>query len=189
LAKDEQQRPRGHSSIGGGVDAQVLAEREEGALASVLTLQKLKDEQSDIRLRVFLARRVIDHDDDREEISTLIVEDIEAIGAAPPREVGQWTPAMRLFHDAVLEALADHGVQRTIGLSGPKVWMVDPQKVRDVFYRRYAAAEGGDKAPHTKRKAFNRKLQEALNKRLICAEQTDGGEFVWLPDGARGPAA
>jgi hypothetical protein len=45
LANDR--RMRGHSSLGGGVDAQILCAGQEGALEAAPTVVKLKDEASD----------------------------------------------------------------------------------------------------------------------------------------------
>jgi RecA-family ATPase len=42
----DDKRMRGHSSLGGGVDAAILCERHEGALEATLTIVKLKDEAS-----------------------------------------------------------------------------------------------------------------------------------------------
>jgi streptomycin 6-kinase len=41
-------RGRGHSRLSGALDAQILWERAEGNLASTSTLQKLKDDASDV---------------------------------------------------------------------------------------------------------------------------------------------
>ena len=40
----------------------------------MLTLQKLKDDASDVRLSARMSRIVIGYDEDGEEISTLVVE-------------------------------------------------------------------------------------------------------------------
>jgi hypothetical protein len=80
LADDK--RMRGHSSLGGGVDAQILCERQEGPLEATLTLVKLKDEASDVRFLARLCRVVLGHDEDGDEVSTLIVESIEEVGAS-----------------------------------------------------------------------------------------------------------
>jgi hypothetical protein len=64
-------RLRGHTSLAGALDAQILCERKENEDRAVLTLQKLKDDTSSVCLLARLARVVVGHDEDREEISTL----------------------------------------------------------------------------------------------------------------------
>ena len=48
LADDK--RLRGHTSLHGGADAQLLTERNGGELATTLSVEKLKDEEDGIKL-------------------------------------------------------------------------------------------------------------------------------------------
>ena len=64
----DDKRMRGHSSLNGALDAQILCERKEGELAATLTLQKLKDDASDVRLSARMSRIVIGYDEDGEEL-------------------------------------------------------------------------------------------------------------------------
>ena len=73
----DDKRMRGHSSLNGALDAQILCERVDGDLAATLTLQKLKDDASDVRMLARLSRVVIALDEDDDEISTLVVDAIE----------------------------------------------------------------------------------------------------------------
>lgn len=80
---------RGHTSLVGGVDATILVERKVKTFSTILPLQKLKDEASNLALTAHLARVVIANDEDGEEVSTLIVDRIEdgretAKSAKPP---------------------------------------------------------------------------------------------------------
>ena len=74
VGEGAQKRMRGHSSFHGALDAQILCEAQKGDLAATLTLQKVKDDASDIRLIAHLVRVVVGQDEDGEEISTLIVD-------------------------------------------------------------------------------------------------------------------
>jgi hypothetical protein len=74
LADD--QRLRGHSSLHGALDAQILCERQKGTLSTDLKIQKLKDEDADRTFSATLSRVVIGHDEDGDEVSTLIVESV-----------------------------------------------------------------------------------------------------------------
>ena len=62
LADDK--RLRGHSSLLGALDALILSERKEGELSAVLTLQKLKDDEFNVKLTAHLSRIVIGQDED-----------------------------------------------------------------------------------------------------------------------------
>ena len=73
----DDKRMRGHSSLNGALDAQILCERVDGDLAATLTLQKLKDDASDVGCSARLSRVVIALDEDGDEISTLVVDAIE----------------------------------------------------------------------------------------------------------------
>lgn len=55
----------------------ILAEREEGALAAVLTVKKLKDEEDGQKITVRLVRVSIGVDEDGEDISTLVVQSVD----------------------------------------------------------------------------------------------------------------
>jgi hypothetical protein len=49
----------------------------QGELATVLTLKKLKDDEDGVKFTAHLARVLIGHDEDGDEISTLIVDKVE----------------------------------------------------------------------------------------------------------------
>ena len=55
----DDRRMRGHSSLNGALDAQILCEHVDGDLAATLTLQKLKDDASEVRMCARLSRIVI----------------------------------------------------------------------------------------------------------------------------------
>jgi hypothetical protein len=58
---------RGHSSFAGGADAILLCEHSDSALSARLTLQKLKDEASNVCLFASLARVTVGTDEDGDE--------------------------------------------------------------------------------------------------------------------------
>jgi hypothetical protein len=183
----DDKRTRGHSSLLGGVDAQILAERKEGALSATITLQKLKDEASSIKLTAHLVRIVIGQDERGDEVSTLIVDRIEdgaeaAIGAKPkavPR-------SQRLLIDVVSAALAEAGEAiRPFGISGPLVTAIPESAARTRYYARIAeqAEPGEDKRTlqDRQKKAFKRAIVPALKSKILMACERDGTRFLWLP--------
>lgn len=185
----DDKRTRGHSSLLGAVDAQILCERGTGSMSTTLTLQKLKDEESNIALRADLRRVVVGADEDGEEISTLVVERIE--DAAPKVEnatsrVKTVPAAQRLLMAMVAEAIEEDGETfRPFGSSGALVRGVDDKKARERVYRRIAETaepgEDADKLAERQRKAFNRSIADAIKAQRLMATERNGRRFVWLP--------
>jgi len=136
----DDRRMRGHSSLNGALDAQILCERVDGDLAATLTLQKLKDDASEVRLRARLERVVIAHDEDGDEVSTLVVdaiEDVEPAASAPRARTVP--PSQRLLMSVVAEAIEDAGEAfRPFGAGGPLVRVVADDLVRGRYYARIA---------------------------------------------------
>jgi hypothetical protein len=73
----DDQRLRGHSSLNCAMDAQILCERVDKSLVTHLTLQKLKDDEDDVRLRAKLSLNILRYDEDLDPVSTLVVDSIE----------------------------------------------------------------------------------------------------------------
>lgn len=186
LADD--QRMRGHSSLHGALDAQILCERVKGTFTSTLTLQKLKDETSDRTFMANLSRIVIGHDGDGDEISTLVVdsiveEDAKALAGTTKQVV---PPSQRLLMEVVQDALAEEGADfRPYGLQGPLVRAVPDGAIRARYYARIAeeagADEDADKLSERQRKAFNRSIEAALKATALMAQKRDRRRFIWLP--------
>ena len=183
----DDRRMRGHSSLNGALDAVFLCERREGELAATLTLQKLKDEASDVRLEARLSRVVIAHDDDGDEISTLVVDSIEdaELQASAPR-AKSIPRSQSLLVETIKEAIDDAGESfKPFGASGPLVRGVDDGKVRERYYSRIAEIPKDDDTPKKladrQRQAFNSAIKRVLDAKLICAAGKDGRRFLWLP--------
>jgi hypothetical protein len=182
----DDRRMRGHSSLIGGVDAQILCERKEGALSTSLTLQKLKDEASSVKLTAHLGRVVIGQDEDGDDISTLIVERIEdgAEGEAgkKPKTIPR---AQRLLMDMVALALDEAGETFRPFADGPLVRAVAESAARSRYYARIAeqAEPGEDKRTILERqgKGFRRAIEAALKSTILVAKERNGERWLWLP--------
>lgn len=183
----DEKRMRGHSSLGGGVDAQILCERQEGALEATLTVIKLKDNSSDVRFTARLSRIVIGHDEDGEEISTLIVDGVDEAQLASSAPVAKSIPkSLRLLMDVVAEALSESGIEiQAFGASGPKVRAVAESHIRKRYFDRLAEQAEPDedkgKLYDRQRQAFRRAIKSALDARNLVAEDKNGERFLWLP--------
>jgi hypothetical protein len=73
---DVQGRPRGWSGLPAALDVQILCERKIGEMSAVITIQKLKDEPSGVRLAAHLERVVLGVSKTGREVSTLIVDQV-----------------------------------------------------------------------------------------------------------------
>jgi hypothetical protein len=182
----DDRRMRGHSSLNGALDAQILCERVDGDLAATLTLQKLKDDASEVRLRARLERIVIGHDEDGDEISTLVVdaiEDVESIKIEKPKAVPR---AQRLLMSVIVEAIDEAGeTLRPFGASGPIVRAIFDDVARRRFFARIAEQaepdEDKEKLFDRQRKGFKRSIEAALKTESLMAIEKSGRRLLWLP--------
>jgi RecA/RadA recombinase len=186
LADDE--RLRGHGSLHGGADAELLTERPNGKLTVVITLKKLKDEEDSIKLTVRLDRIVIAQDEDGDDISTLVVGGIEhgAVAAIKDKAPKKIPESRRLLMDMITQAVAEAGQDGFRSFAdGPLVRAVHDEAVRSRYYARIAERAGPlddpDLLAERQRKAFNRAVEAALKAKSIFARADDGRRFLWLP--------
>jgi RecA/RadA recombinase len=186
LGEDAQRRMRGHSSFHGALDAQILCDRREGENATTLTLQKLKDDASEVRLTASLTRVVVGLDEDDEEASTLIVNDVtEADAPAATPRAPKVPPQQRLLNDIVVLALDEVGENMSpFGGEGPTVRAVFDETVRERYYAAIAekAAPGDDpdKVAERQRRAFNRAVADMLKAKRLVAREVRGRRMLWL---------
>lgn len=184
LADDK--RMRGHSSAVGAMDAQILVERRPGEMSTTLTLQKLKDEASNVMLAAHLSRVVIGRDEDGDDVSTLIVDRIEDTEAAPKASAPKSVPAsQRLFMDVVAQALDEAGEPFELSSEGRIIVAVNDETVREKYYARIAEKPRPDDTPKRladrQRQAFNAAVKANLNAKRIVAGSRKGERLLWLP--------
>ena len=184
----DEKRMRGHSSFAGGADALLLCERGEGELSAHLTLQKLKEEASNICLAVTLTRLVMGEDEDGDETSTLVVENVEpaSLGAAKGASAKRVPPSLRLLIEIVAQAEDEAGETLRPWPDGPSVKAVSDDEVRARYYARVAEQAGlGDdpsKLAARQRQAYRRSVKSALDAKLLIAALQNDVRFLWLPD-------
>jgi len=181
----DDQRLRGHSSLHGAVDAQILCERNKGTRTTDLKLQKLKDEDGDRVFTAGLARLVLDVDEDGDEITTLVVETItedNAPKAAKPKEK-RIPPNMRLLMDVIVFVTDSAGFEFKPYANGPAVRAATEHTIRAEYYRRIAErAEPGedqDKLADRQKTAFRRAINGALDKKLVAASDHNDERAIW----------
>jgi hypothetical protein len=120
-------RPRGWSGLGPALDVQILCERPEGEMRTVLTVQKQKEEADGICFEARLSRVVIATTANGKETSTLIVEDVWKVNPAAQPATDKRPEATILRHELLdaYDRLADAGFDTAKG----------PAKVRIVAVR------------------------------------------------------
>ncbi|MGJ0508413.1 MAG: AAA family ATPase [Methylocystis sp.] len=182
----DDRRMRGHSSLLGALDAAILCERVEGDIAATLTLAKLKDDTSDVKLIARLDRIVIGHDEDGDEISTLVVDSVEdATDAAPKARAPVVPPSQRLFMEVTSQAIDELGETFRPFPTGPLVRAVSDEIVRERYYTRIAEKpKEGDtakKLADRQRQAFNSAIKKNLDAKRLVAGERNGGRVLWLP--------
>jgi hypothetical protein len=175
---NDAKRMRGHSSLYAGSDAVILCERQIGELSSTLTLQKLKDDESNITFRAQMSRVVIGHDEDGDEISTLVVDRIDEFSAVE-RETA--TKKRRPLPAAAKNALT--ALRMAIGKLGaaPPPHDMVPVGIKAVTldqWREHAFRLGisGSEDERARKTAFNRAFDKLTEEKKIAAWD----EHVWI---------
>jgi hypothetical protein len=183
-AKD---RPRGWSGLPPALDVQILSERTAGELSATLTIQKLKDEPSGIRFVARLERFVLGVSKSGREVSTLIVDGVEEVGAQTSTTARARTPkSARLLMAAIAEALDSHGTDiRPFGDEGPIVRAVAERHVRDIYFKRVAEKEDPDEDPDKlydrQRVSFKRAIKGRIDTQDLVAADYREERFLWPP--------
>jgi len=183
----DDQRLRGHSSLHCGIDAQVLCDRVEGTFGAVLTLQKLKDDEDEIRLEAQLSCFVIRRDEDGDSVSTLVVDRIKDAtekkpsAAAPPKPP---PPGQRLLMKVIADAIKEDGKDIPRSPYGGTVRAVSEKIARDRFYARIAEpavpGEGKQKIAERQRKAFRRAITAEIKAERLAATTQGKARFLWI---------
>ncbi len=185
LADDK--RLRGHTSLHGGVDAQILADRNNNEMTTSLSLEKLKDEEDGFKLTAHLVRIVIGHDGDGDEISTLVVDRVEEGDdqATKGQTLKSIPRQRRLLMEVVEQAIDEAGRDIKSFSDGPMVRAVSDEIARTRFYARIAEEplpdETAEKLKKRQRKAYNRAVDGALNAKDLVAKEEGGVRVLWLP--------
>ncbi|AWN47157.1 AAA family ATPase [Methylobacterium terrae] len=164
-------RPRGHSSLGGAVDALLSVKKSAEGVVTVTT-EWMKDgaegEAVASRLRVVEVGR----DDEGDAITSCVVDEIE--GAAPSRQAParRLSDRNRLALAALAECLLNHGREPPPALGLPSGLKAAPVE----RWREELHARGVIEAEDTNPRATFKRLREALTARSLIAER-DG--LVW----------
>jgi hypothetical protein len=104
-------------------------------------------------------------------------------GPAEPAQSDRWPKHLRIFRDALMEAL--NGAQEVAPYrDGPKVRAVTDKRLRDEFYRRYPAdGDTEENRAEARRRAYNRHLKDAQERGLVGVHVEENGTIVWAATG------
>jgi AAA domain/Bifunctional DNA primase/polymerase, N-terminal len=180
----DESRPRGHSSLGGAVDAELSAVRdsEHGDLVTV-EVQAMRDGPEGAR--VVGRRKVVEVGVDRNgrPITTVVIEHVDDDGGDTPTiKRVPWPASLKVFYRALLEALLGFGFDHRI-TDGPTVKAVDVEYVSEIFCKTYVVKSEPDSTPREVRKAranaFSRALDKAQRLGLIAARVEGTKQLVW----------
>src|ERR1700722_9622617 len=125
-------RPRGWSGLGPALDVQILCERPEGEMRTVLTVQKQKEEADGICFEARLSRVVIATAENGKQISTLVVDDVRKVDPGAVSKTDKRPVGVVLEHELLdaYDRLAD-AAPKTQGFTGKDVRKVKVEAVRD----------------------------------------------------------
>ena len=184
--EDAQGRPRGWSGLPAALDVMILSERPEGAMEATLTIQKLKDDASNISLTAHLSRIILGHDRDGDEVSTLVVVDVVEADVAKgtvPRSVSK---SERLLMDAIANAIDETGEEIQPYPTDPlKVRAVAERHIRKRYFDRVAEKadkdEDKEKVYDRNRKNLKNAIKRMIDARTVVAVDREGERYIWLP--------
>jgi hypothetical protein len=171
-------RPRGHSSLKGAVDLQILTDRLPNELAATLSIEKVKDGEDGFHFTGALREIVIGTDSDGEKVTSLVVDRVEdgLSQSAQRRAKGQkpLPESAKRALAALQRAVETHGTPAPKGEGFPDGVRVVPVDV----WREMAAAGEVSKSdkPDAKRMAINRAIERLRKERKVDVLN----DHVWL---------
>jgi len=178
--KDEGRGARGSNALPG--DADVQNQISTAGDIKIVTTTKANDAPEGELLRFKLEPYVFGADEDGDPVSAHIVaaETIPA-GGGVARSGERWPRGLKLVHEAITEALINHGKNHNVAGNGPGVMAVTVQDARATHKGKYVSTGEGDRT-EAERKSWQRSFKEAQNRQLVCGEVIDGRELIWLRD-------
>ena len=173
-------RPRGHSSLMGALDAQ-LAVKRDGANNILVEVELMKDGAQGDVIASKLEVVQVGIDVDSAPITSCVIVELEAVAAQRASRPAQnaWTKGLKVFRDAVDEALINSGADHRPGGDGPVMRAVTIQAAKAVHSQKYVSNGEGDRA-EAQKKAWTRGLEKAREVSLISGEFIGGQELIWF---------
>jgi hypothetical protein len=161
-------RPRGHTSLTGATDAQLAVKRDRAGLVSV-EVEYMKDGEAGGVIGSRLEPVVVGTDDEGDPISSCVVVQSDDVPGADPR----LAPGLRLYREALVNALADHGERRS-SATIPSVAVVSVEQWK--AYAIKSGATANATTPAAVRSVFSKARKSLLEMGIV--REWDG--WVWL---------
>jgi hypothetical protein len=170
-------RLRGHSSLRGALDAEIVVSKR-GDIVTTEVIE-LKDGEAGFSFASQLKIVDLGFDDDGDPITTCIMEPYE--GVPSPKTTRTPTVADITFDDAFNEISCKNKISHAVNQDGPKVAAVLVHEVEAEFKRRHITDSGdARRGTEAKKKAWQRALEQALKKRNYAGEnRPDGAALLW----------
>lgn len=179
--KNDDAGMRGHSSLPGAMVAGWRVTKV-GPLEASLKVEDAKDVEDGFSLDVKLKSVELGLKPHTfEPVTTLVVTEVSA-GVDVVNETDQinkrrMPPGLRTFVREFQNTLIDKGTNIQPFSDGPIVRAVHREDVRVAYYAARSDQEDND----TKRKAFSRQLQAAVERELLVSRDVNGEPYLWVP--------
>jgi hypothetical protein len=165
-------RPRGHSSLVGAVDAQIAVSRDDNDVITA-EVELMKDGETGAIIRSRLKVIDLDPDENGDTVSSCVVEPAEDVPVGPAHR-RETSGAAKIALDQLRNAITDAGEELPASNHMP-------QGIRGVdvkLWRRYcdAATVSDSEKPDSKSKAFKRSVDRLLSHRNIGKWEN----WVWI---------
>lgn len=183
-------RPRGHTSLPGADDAQIMVDRDSNGTGIITTtVEHMKDDEAGTTITSRLEHVEIGPDEEGDEMSSCVI--VACDGVASARKVvpdkGDWdSKLLKALRKAIMALMTDCGEPITPRAGDPVVRALKLDYVRTEFIKGWAAADSRDerKRQQAKATAWRRALADAVEKGVIETRELNGEDFIWLAGAA-----
>ena len=167
------ERPRGHTSLTGAVDAQLAVKKDDDSDLVTVTVEHMKDGDFGEVISSRLEVVQLDADEDGDPVTSLVVMPAEAGAKKARKKTPRLTPAQKITLNALREAVLEFGEVPPASNSIPdaaKAVTID--QWRKYAYRRGLAADAQDRG---RRIAFQRAIEALSAVALVGISEP----FAW----------
>jgi hypothetical protein len=183
------ERPRGHSSLLGAEDAEIMVKRSTDEKTIVAEVIRMKDGPEGDQIAFTLRTVTVGKDKRGNEMTSCVVEPCETDLPAPSKgkAVVSWTSSDSLkdAQKSIADAINAADMRHRVMDDGPAVNAGRLKHARAAYVKRFVG-DGGDDGDDAKRnaaarQAWRRALKAARGAGLVGVENVDGvGELIWF---------
>jgi hypothetical protein len=186
------ERPRGHSSLLGAEDAEIMVKRLAGDKKMAAEVIRSKDGPEGERVAFTLKTVTVGHDVRGNAMTSCVVEpcesDLPVKGEKAAKTDGKatWTETLSTVQKCIAEAIIQSEINHRVMGDGPIVNAGLLETARELHRKKFVGDGDyeGDKLKARKdseRQEWSRKLKTARARGLVGVENVDGlGEIIWF---------